>query len=87
MTAQEFNRYTGRAKLLAKDEPLFVTERGAVRYVLLNIEDYNDLQPLEKRMTLADWAGASKSANIEFDLNDFIPPRNLDTQRQVVFDD
>jgi hypothetical protein len=43
MTAREFNQYTGRAKLLAREEPVFITERGSIEYVLLNIEDYRSL--------------------------------------------
>jgi hypothetical protein len=43
MTAREFNQYTGRAKLLAREEPVFITERGTVKYVLLNIKDYAQL--------------------------------------------
>lgn len=49
MTAQEFNRYTGRAKVLAKEEPVFVTERGVVQYVLLSINDYESLKLAEPR--------------------------------------
>ncbi|MDR2672399.1 MAG: type II toxin-antitoxin system Phd/YefM family antitoxin [Coriobacteriales bacterium] len=43
MTAREFNQYTGRAKTLAHEEPVFITERGTVKYVLLNIEEYEAL--------------------------------------------
>ena len=44
MTAQEFNRYTGRAKTMAKEEPVFITERGLIQYVLLSIEEYESLK-------------------------------------------
>ena len=40
MTAREFNQYTGKAKLIAREEPVFITERGIIKYVLLNIDDY-----------------------------------------------
>lgn len=47
MTAQEFNRYTGRAKIIAQDEPVFITDRGTIQYVLLNIEAYESLMASE----------------------------------------
>jgi hypothetical protein len=43
MTAREFNQYTGKAKLLAREEPVFITERGTIKYVLLNIDTYQEL--------------------------------------------
>jgi hypothetical protein len=52
MTAREFNQYTGKAKLLAREEPVFITERGTIKYVLLNIDEYETLAKPPR--TLAD---------------------------------
>ncbi|MDR1089349.1 MAG: type II toxin-antitoxin system Phd/YefM family antitoxin [Coriobacteriales bacterium] len=52
MTAREFNQHTGKAKYLARDEPVFITERGTIRYVLLNFDEYRGLAKPPK--TLSD---------------------------------
>jgi len=52
ISAREFNQYTGRAKTMANKEPVFITERGTVKYVLLNIEEYE--QAIAPKRTLFD---------------------------------
>jgi len=43
MSSREFNQDTGKAKKLAEQEPVFITDRGELSHVLLSIEDYNKL--------------------------------------------
>ena len=83
MTAREFNQYTGQAKTLAREEPLFVTERGVVQYVLLSIDDYLELKGT--RRTLADIAMMEDQEAFAYSLEDFIPVRSDWTEREVDF--
>ncbi|MCL2807998.1 MAG: type II toxin-antitoxin system Phd/YefM family antitoxin [Coriobacteriia bacterium] len=83
MTAREFNQYTGQAKILAREEPLFITERGVVQYVLLSIDDYLILKGA--RRTLADLAMQDAEDCSSCDLDDFIPSRTEWAEREVDF--
>lgn len=40
LSSREFNQDTGRAKKLAGNGPVFITDRGRPAHVLLTIEDY-----------------------------------------------
>jgi hypothetical protein len=83
MTAREFNQYTGKAKLLAREEPVFISERGTVRYVLLNIDDYQTLAEQEPKKTLADLFATSESdCNSSLDFDQYLPERTID-ERQL----
>jgi hypothetical protein len=83
MTAREFNQYTGKAKLLARDEPIFITERGTIKYVLLNIDDYQTLAEQKQKKTLADCFAMNKNDfDPNFDFNQYLPERTID-ERQL----
>jgi prevent-host-death family protein len=43
MTSREFNQYTGRAKAAADHGPVFITDRGERRYVLLSSAEFDKL--------------------------------------------
>lgn len=43
ISSREFNQDTGRAKKLAGNGPVFITDRGRPAHVLLTIEDYRKL--------------------------------------------
>jgi prevent-host-death family protein len=43
LTSREFNQNTGRAKRAAKKGPVFITDRGRPRHVLLSFEEYRRL--------------------------------------------
>jgi len=81
MTSREFNQYTGEAKNLAREEPLFITERGVVQYVLLSIEDYRLLKG--SRRTLVDLSMCQDVKNSNYDFEDFIPKRSDWAEREV----
>lgn len=42
-TAREFNQDVGRAKRVARQEPVFVTDRGRPSHVLLTFEMYRQI--------------------------------------------
>lgn len=67
MTAQEFNRYTGRAKTIARKEPVFITDRGRIQYVLLNIDDYESLKAAESKSLLQNPFEVREEDYFEFD--------------------
>ena len=80
-SSREFNQYTGRAKTLAKKEPVFITERGTVKYVLLNINDYENLMyPNRSNVT------GNPFAMSETDYFDFEIPRAEWGLREVGFE-
>jgi hypothetical protein len=43
LSSREFNQDTGRAKLAARNGPVFITDRGSPAHVLLTFEDYQRL--------------------------------------------
>lgn len=43
ITARDFNQQVSRARQAALEEPVFITERGRPRHVLLSIEAYEAL--------------------------------------------
>ena len=81
ITAREFNQYTSKAKEMAGTEPVFITERGVVRYVLMNIDDYHELKG--SRRSLADLATDLAVGTSGFDLDDFLPNRSQVSERCV----
>jgi len=44
MSAREFNQNVSKATRIADKEPVFVTRRGTIEYVLININAYEELQ-------------------------------------------
>jgi hypothetical protein len=44
MSAREFIQDTGRAERLADEEPVFITKRSKVTYVLMSIDEYDKLK-------------------------------------------
>jgi hypothetical protein len=41
MSSREFNQDTGKAKKLAENEPVFITDRGEASHVLLSMKEYS----------------------------------------------
>ena len=58
-SSREFNQDVSSAKRLARDEPVFVTDRGKPTHVLLSIEAYQQL--VGKPESLADLLAARDS--------------------------
>lgn len=52
--SRDFTRDVGRAKRLAAEGPVFITDRGTPAYALLKIEDYYALSGGARDMSLLD---------------------------------
>lgn len=65
-SSREFNQDAGRAKRAADNGPVFITDRGRPRHVLLNIEDYERLAGLHGNIV----DSLAMATDVEFD-----PPR------------
>ena len=57
-TSREFNQDVSSAKRLAREEPVFVTDRGKPTHVLMSIEAYRQL--VGKPDTLAELLAAAE---------------------------
>jgi hypothetical protein len=68
MTAREFNQDTARATRLANEEPVFISKRGRLSYVLLTIDDYNELTGRHCDRSILDALFMEEAADIEFDI-------------------
>ena len=78
MSSREFNQDTGKAKKLAEQEPVFITDRGETSHVLLSIQEYSKLASQGK--SLSDMLAMDD--DIEFD-----PPKLDDIDfKPVEFD-
>ena len=52
LSSREFGHNTSNAKKLAKEAPVFITDRGEPAFVLLNIQQYRDMAGMQKEMSL-----------------------------------
>lgn len=68
LSSRELSRKPGRAKKLAENGPVFITDRGRPAHVLLTIEDYRKLTGGER--SIIDMLAMLGQEDIEFD-----PPR------------
>jgi PHD/YefM family antitoxin component YafN of YafNO toxin-antitoxin module len=64
-SSREFNQDVSKAKRLAINEPVFVTDRGRPTHVLLSIDGYRQL--VGKSDTLADLLAAPELVAVEPD--------------------
>jgi prevent-host-death family protein len=64
ITSRRLSQAPGEAKRAARDGPVFITERGRPRFVLLTVEDYERL--VRRRTTLAEALGMP-GEHIEFE--------------------
>jgi hypothetical protein len=64
-TSREFNQDVSSAKRIAREEPLFVTDRGKPTHVLLSIETYRQL--VGKPDTIADLLAATDPITVDPD--------------------
>ncbi|WP_339097814.1 type II toxin-antitoxin system Phd/YefM family antitoxin [Deinococcus sp. VB142] len=63
-SAREFNQQVGKARKAALEEPVFITERGKPRHVLLSIEAYEALTGQHTKIT--DLLALDDDLDIEF---------------------
>ena len=78
MSAREFNQNTSRATRLAQGEPVFVTNRGKIEYVLINIDDYHEIQGIGQS-SLLDALQMPEAANIDLE----IAPRTIEAPKEL----
>lgn len=64
-SSREFNQDTGRAKKAAKKGPVFITDRGRPRHVLLSIDEYEKLTA--KRKSLSEALAMPGVGDFEFE--------------------
>lgn len=65
MTSREFNQDVSRAKRLAMNGPVFITDRGRRAHVLLAIKDYEKLSAT--RETIVDLLSMPEAGSIAFE--------------------
>ncbi|PJG84851.1 hypothetical protein [Conservatibacter flavescens] len=65
VTAREFNQRTTYAQRQSQVEPVFITNRGNLEYVLLNYQEYMNL--LGKKKTLLEALTCPQCDEIEVD--------------------
>lgn len=78
VTAQEFNRAPSKVKSQAKSGPVFITEHGTRSFVLLSIEDYEDLRPPDYGLGTALRMDDDSLDDIEFGRVGVDGPRDFD---------
>ncbi|MCL1847506.1 MAG: hypothetical protein FWF91_06020 [Coriobacteriia bacterium] len=79
MSAREFNQNTSRATRLAQEEPVFVTNRGRIEYVLINIDNYYEIQGITQTSLLGAFH-MPEAANIDLE----IAPRTVEAPRELL---
>ena len=73
ISSREFNQDTARAKRVAEEGPVYITDRGKPAYVLLSIAEYRRLTGGRK---IADLLAMPRVDDIELEL-----PHRPDTAR------
>ena len=63
-SAREFNQQVGKARKAALEEPVFITERGEPRHVLMSIEAYQALTGQNRQIT--DLLALDDDIDVEF---------------------
>lgn len=77
ISAREFNQQVSKARQAALEEPVFITERGQPRHVLLSIEAYEALTG--SRQPITDLLHLEEDLDIEFpQVQGFVQAADLD---------
>lgn len=66
MTSREFNQHASQAKKAAEQGPVFITDRGEPRHVLLSIKEYHTL--IRQNENIADLLSMPGSEDIEIEI-------------------
>jgi prevent-host-death family protein len=72
LSSREFNQDASRAKKAAEHGPVFITDRGKPRHVLLSIEEYRRI--IGVRGNIADLLAMPGTEDIDLDIQ---PSRDL----------
>ena len=65
LTSREFNQDVSKAKRAARKGPVFVTDRGRVSHVLLNVEDYQAIT--QEPLSIVEMLAIPEAVEIEFE--------------------
>lgn len=65
ITSREFNHDVSKIKREAQKGPVFITDRGKPRHVLLSIEDYEKL--IDTKVTIIDLLAMPETTDIDFE--------------------
>lgn len=63
-SAREFNQQVSKARKAALEEPVFITERGEPRHVLMSVEAYQALTGQNRQ--IADLLALDDDIDVEF---------------------
>lgn len=66
VTSREFNHDVSKIKRDSKNGPVFITDRGKPRHVLLSIEGYEKLK--DDKETIIDLLAMPEVADIDFEV-------------------
>lgn len=79
MTSRMFNQDVSKAKKQAFNGPVFITDRGEPKHVLLSIDDYQKIT--NQNQNIADLLAMPEAAEIDFEpvrmKDDFNKPADL----------
>lgn len=80
ITSREFGHNVSSAKHLAKEGPVFITDRGEPAFVLLNIGEYRQLADDKSAMSLLELMDSLPST---FEVEDFeITPLSIELRSE-----
>ncbi|STX27914.1 Phd_YefM [Legionella beliardensis] len=65
VTSREFNQDVSKIRRDARNEPVFITDRGRAAHVLMSIQDYEKL--ISQKETIVDLLAMAKIADIDFE--------------------
>ncbi|CAA6825762.1 MAG: VapB protein (antitoxin to VapC) [uncultured Thiotrichaceae bacterium] len=65
LTSREFNRDASKAKRIAEDGPVFITDRGKPAHVLLTVEEYERIT--NKGVSIVELLAMPDADDVEFE--------------------
>jgi prevent-host-death family protein len=80
ITARDFNQDTSRAKRVAENEPVYITDRGRPAHVLISVEQFEQLAA--RGRNIVDLLAMPGGGKVRFN-----PPRVKRLARPADFDD
>jgi prevent-host-death family protein len=80
ISSRDFNHDAGKAKKASEDGPVFITDRGVPKHVLLSVKDYRRLSRSDQ--SILDMLAMPAAADIDFNpeplRSDLINPVDFD---------
>jgi len=65
LSSREFNRDASKAKRIAEDGPVFITDRGKPAHVLLTVEEYERIT--NKGVSIVELLAMPNADDVEFE--------------------